>query len=335
MADGINVPLTGSGDATAKLLTDDTGATGHAQVVKLAQSVDGSPTLIPADTANGLDVDVTRVPTDPFGANADAAVVTDTTGTMNGKLRGLVKWAFERMPASLGQKTKANSLPVVLASDSDALTISGSVTISGQAEDAAHVSGDVGLMALGVRKATPANTSGTDGDYEPFQVSGGRLWASALIDTALPAGNNNIGDVDIATAPAAARTTDSVAAAAQTDALMNGLTALTPKFAQINRATNADGAAVVNLVAGKKIRVVRLTFVCAAAVGVKWQSSTSNSTGVGSNTDLTPVMSFAANGGVSDAYCPLGLFETVLGEALKLNLNGAQQVSGYLTYVEV
>ena len=32
-------------------------------------------------------------------------------------MRGLVKWAFERMPASLGSKTSANSFPVVIASD--------------------------------------------------------------------------------------------------------------------------------------------------------------------------------------------------------------------------
>lgn len=42
-------------------MTDDTGAGGHAQVMKLAISTDGSGTLIPADAANGLDVDVTRV----------------------------------------------------------------------------------------------------------------------------------------------------------------------------------------------------------------------------------------------------------------------------------
>lgn len=59
--------------------------------------------------ANGADV--------AEGATTDAAVVTDTTGTISGKLRGLVKWAFERMPTSLGQKTKAASLPVVIASD--------------------------------------------------------------------------------------------------------------------------------------------------------------------------------------------------------------------------
>lgn len=76
------------------------------------------------------------------------------------------------------------------------------------AEDAAHASADPGVQALAVRKATPANLSGTDGDYEPLQVSGGRLWASVVVDTALPAGTNaigklaansgvDIGDVDI------------------------------------------------------------------------------------------------------------------------------------------
>jgi len=52
-----------------------------------------------------------------LGATADAVIVTDAVGTLSGKLRGLVKWAFERMPASLGQTTMSASLPVTLASD--------------------------------------------------------------------------------------------------------------------------------------------------------------------------------------------------------------------------
>lgn len=65
------------------------------------------------------------------GATTDAAVTTDAAGTVSGKLRGLVKWAFERMPASLGQKVMAASLPVVIASDQSALTVTGTVAISG------------------------------------------------------------------------------------------------------------------------------------------------------------------------------------------------------------
>jgi hypothetical protein len=63
----------------------------------------------------------------------------------------------------------------------------------GKAEDAASTDGATGVGVLAVRKATPANTSGTDGDYEFLQMSAGRLWASATIDAALPAGTNAIG----------------------------------------------------------------------------------------------------------------------------------------------
>jgi hypothetical protein len=44
----------------------------------------------------------------------------------------------------------------------------------GKAEDAAHSDGDVGVMALGVRKDTPSALAGTDGDYIPpiFDANG-------------------------------------------------------------------------------------------------------------------------------------------------------------------
>jgi hypothetical protein len=48
------------------------------------------------------------------------------------------------------------------------------------AEDAAHASGDHGIAAMAVRADAPANKSGTDGDYEPLQVSGGLLWVRPL-----------------------------------------------------------------------------------------------------------------------------------------------------------
>lgn len=45
-----------------------------------------------------------------------------------------------------------------------------------KAEDDAHASGDYGVLALGVRRDTAAASSGTSGDYEPFQTdSSGRL----------------------------------------------------------------------------------------------------------------------------------------------------------------
>lgn len=85
-------------------------------------------------------------------------------------------------------------------------TIAAGATNIAKAEDVASADGDVGVPAMAVRKGTPANTSGTDGDYEMLQMSAGRLWTSATVDAALPAGNNNIGDVDVATLPVAFNT---------------------------------------------------------------------------------------------------------------------------------
>ncbi len=44
-----------------------------------------------------------------------------------------------------------------------------------KAEDAASASGDYGIPAMGIQKATPANTA-ADGDYVMPQISGGYLW---------------------------------------------------------------------------------------------------------------------------------------------------------------
>jgi hypothetical protein len=61
MANNVTIPATGSGDATPKVATEQiAGTLEHKQIVQLA--VPGSTlTNIPADAANGLDVDVTRV----------------------------------------------------------------------------------------------------------------------------------------------------------------------------------------------------------------------------------------------------------------------------------
>lgn len=76
MADGVAITA-GSGTTIA---TDDTGASGHVQIVKLAISTDGSVTLIPADATNGVDVDVTRLPAFGTGQAVYAEDVSHNTG---------------------------------------------------------------------------------------------------------------------------------------------------------------------------------------------------------------------------------------------------------------
>lgn len=52
-------------------------------------------------------------------------------------------------------------------------------TALGKAEDAAHTSGDTGIMALGVRRDTAVASSDTSGDFEPLQTDSiGRLRVS-------------------------------------------------------------------------------------------------------------------------------------------------------------
>lgn len=50
-----------------------------------------------------------------------------------------------------------------------------------KAEDAASLNADGGIPSLAIRKATPANTSGADGDYEFLQVYEGKLYANSII----------------------------------------------------------------------------------------------------------------------------------------------------------
>lgn len=47
-------------------------------------------------------------------------------------------------------------------------------------EDVASAGGEAGILAMVARKDTPANLSGTDGDFEYMQVSGGFLWVRSV-----------------------------------------------------------------------------------------------------------------------------------------------------------
>lgn len=48
------------------------------------------------------------------------------------------------------------------------------------AEDSASADGDTGIIMMAKRSDTPGNSSGTDGDYEPLQMSNGAQWVAPL-----------------------------------------------------------------------------------------------------------------------------------------------------------
>lgn len=121
-------------------------------------------------------------------ASGLAIPVTDNGGSLT--VDGTFWQATQPVSAaSLPLPTGASTLAEQQSQTTHLATIASAV----RAEDDASADLHKGIGLLAIRKATPANTSGLDGDYEFLQMSAGRLWASATIDAALPAGANAIG----------------------------------------------------------------------------------------------------------------------------------------------
>lgn len=85
----------------------------------------------------------------------------------------------------------------------------------------------------------------------------------------------------------------------------------------------AASGTVVAGVAGKRIRVFGVALVGLLGTGVKFQSNA---------TDLTGVLSFAANGGMTWNAGSSPWFQTAIGEALNINMSVATTVGGVVTY---
>lgn len=92
-----------------------------------------------------------------------------------------------------GNGVHGNAMRVTIASDCSWTLPAGSATIGTvnigtfqstgstspfHLEDQASAGGDMGAFCLARRTATPADQSGTDGDYEGLQMDNGRLWAA-------------------------------------------------------------------------------------------------------------------------------------------------------------
>lgn len=329
------IPIKDANNATRNVATDLVGTDEH-QAVKIEYGAAGAAT--PVSATNPLPVAQTGAL--PAGSNviggvtaADGALASvgatgdaDTANTVIGRLKKLVALHGGGLPAAL---SAGGNLKVVIAEAGTATPVTGSGTFN------VNPTGET--AGVGVGAATDAEASGNGsviailkrlrtllaGGLPGALTAGGGLKVGVV--DALPAGNNNIGDVDVLTQPARSRTTDSIAAAIQTDALMSGTTTLTPKFAVVSASAAGDNT-VVAAVASKKIRVISYVLVAAGAVTAKWRSGT---------TDISGPLAFAANGGAAPGYNPFGFFETASGAALNLNLSAAVTVGGHITYVEV
>lgn len=174
MADNVTLNA-GTGGATlaAKEISHG-GDTAQLQAVSLmgVSGNEGSYTAanINGDATNGLDVDVTRVSgtvtVDGSGVTQPVshAALTELAAAIDTEVQCDIVGALPAGNNNIGDVDVASVVPGVAA------------TNLGKAEDAAHASGDVGVLAMAVRRDTAAVGSDTDGDYSTLNVdANGRL----------------------------------------------------------------------------------------------------------------------------------------------------------------
>lgn len=129
------------------------------------------------------------------------------------------------------------------------------------------------------------------------------------------------------TAPAAARTTHSIAVSHQTDAIMSSNTVLVPKFFSETVTASDTDEELVALVASRKLRIMSLAVHCGAtATDVTFESST---------TTRIHKVPAGANGGQVLPFNPIGWFETASGASLTVTTGAGSSVEITGTYVEV
>jgi hypothetical protein len=101
-----------------------------------------------------------------------------------------------------GNGVAAGALRVSVASDSTGVLLPGTgATNFGKAEDAAHTSGDVGVMMLGVRNDAGTVLAGTTGDYIPFSFdANGYVRVNVVTGAISLTGESHLGEVGGSTA---------------------------------------------------------------------------------------------------------------------------------------
>lgn len=161
--------------------------------------------LIGGDAANGIDVDVTRLSALVAGA-AEIGFIKIASGSVaSGAIASGAVASGAFASGSIGSGAIASGAVASGAIASGALAsgsiaagaIAAGATSIAENEDVASADADRGVKVMFKRLDTPANSSGTDGDYEQPQMSAGRLWTSSKIDTAIPAGTNLMGKVGL------------------------------------------------------------------------------------------------------------------------------------------
>lgn len=284
---------------------------------------------------------------DNVTANAGAGGATFATDDIGGVQypRTKVVWGAD---GAVNDTSAAAPLPVVQTGahevSLDAATLAALETINAAQSGAWNITNVSGTVSLPTGAATEVTLASALTALQTIDniVAGNEAQVDVITLPSIPAGTNNIGDVDIAsiaagdnnignvdvvTMPAIAATASNIGAQISTSAIMDGTTALTPKFAVIDAATNGDNT-IISANATKKLRVLAAFLVSSGTVNVRFE-------GGAGGTALTGQMNLVANSGFVLPFNPAGWFETASNTLLNLELSGAVSVDGCLTYIEV
>ena len=203
MSDGVAITA-GAGTTVA---TDDCGASGHAQIVKLAYSSDGAATLVTVD-ADGVLVNL-GANNDVTVAGVSTAAKQDTGNTSLATIAGTVAGTevqvdvlTSALPTGASTAAKQPALGTAGTASTDVITVQGIAAMTALKVDGSAVtqpvSGTFWQATQPVSGTVTANlAAGTNniGDVDVLSLP------------ALVAGTANIGDVDVLTVPAPLSTT--------------------------------------------------------------------------------------------------------------------------------
>lgn len=185
-----------NGTITLGVFAEDAAhSSGHTGIMPLAVRNDTHTTAL-----SGTDGDYTPLAVDSTGKLGIRGTFAEDAAHTSGDL-GVFMLAVRADTAAVTGGTDGDYVALITDSSGrlwTSATITSVVpgtgaTSLGKAEDAAHTSGDVGVMALAVRSDAAAATAGTDGDYQPLITDDtGRLWTHV---DAITAGETHIGEV--------------------------------------------------------------------------------------------------------------------------------------------
>jgi hypothetical protein len=321
------------------------------------------PADLNLDGEKDLQVDVKTLPNVTVGADS-VGLAKEAGGNLAG-----IKTNTDKLDVNLSTRAAGSQLPsaltgngnlkssleevksgvaVPVTDNSGSLTVDGSVSLGAALPSGNNNIGDMDIASLPAHLGTVEIRDPNTTSQKLAVDANGKIGVSSLpnvtIGAAIPAGNNNIGDVDVVTLPAVpagdnvigrTKITEGTNVVSITSGInpdsskkaldVNIVQSKTHKMAKIDHAASGDNT-IISAVAGKKIKVYAVVLVVSGAVNCKWKS--------GSN-DISGDMNFNGKGeGYSQDINPPAflLVNTNVNEALILNLSAAVAVDGYVCY---